>query len=61
MDSPVSEELAGATNALIIGFAIVAAGVGVLLWVGRQCVRAVVHSIRQRIHAAMSKRDKGSP
>lgn len=61
MESPVTDELAGATNALIIGVLIAVVGVGVLLWVVRLCVLAVVRTIRRRILAAKSKRDSGSP
>lgn len=61
MESPVTDELAGATNALIIGALIAVVGVGVLLWVVRLCVRAVGRAIRQRIREAKSKHHSDNP
>lgn len=61
MDSPVSEELAGSGNALFFGVIAFAAGFGVLCWVVGLCAKSAYRAIRQRIHAAKSKRDKGSP
>lgn len=61
MESPVTDETAGAWNALIIGCAIAVVGVGVLLWVVRQCVLSAYRAIRRRILSAKNKRDTGSP
>lgn len=61
MDSPVTDELAGATNALIIGAMIAVVGLGVLLWVVRLCLLSAYRAIRRRILSAMNKRDSGTP